>query len=73
MHGICTCTCTIVHVHAMQCHACMYRLYTEVKVSTRFIKLRAEGTRFEKSSRDCTEVYNAFLPCYSNAFHSQIQ
>ena len=46
----------------------MYRLYTEVKVPTRFIKPRAEGTRFDKSSRDRTEVYNALLPCYSNAF-----
>ena len=27
----------------------MYRLYTEVKVSTGFIKPRAEGTRFDKS------------------------
>ena len=26
-----------------------YRLYTEVKVSTGFIKPRAEGTRFDKS------------------------
>ena len=42
----------------------MYRLYTEVKVSTRFIKPRAEGTRFDKSSRDSTEVYNALLPWY---------
>ena len=50
----------------------MYRLYTEVKVSTRFIKPRAFGTRFDKSSRDRTEVYNALLPCYSNAFHLQI-
>ena len=42
-----------------------YRLYTEVKVSTRFIKPRAEGgTRFDKSSRDRTEVYNALQPCY---------
>ena len=29
----------------------MYRLYTEAKVSTKFIKPRAEGTRFDKSSR----------------------
>ena len=47
----------------------MYRLYTEVKVSTRFIKLRAEGTRFDKSSGDRAVVYNALLLCYSNAFH----
>ena len=47
----------------------MYRLYIEVKVSTRFIKPRAEGTRFDKCSRDRTEVYNALLPSYSNAFH----
>ena len=41
-----------------------YRLYTEVKVSTRFIKPRAFGPWFDKSSRDRTEVYNALLPCY---------
>ena len=59
---VCIYVCTCIYV-------CMYRLYTEVKVSTRFIKPRAEGTRFDKSSRDRTEVYNALLPCYSNAFH----
>ena len=41
---------------------CMYRLYTEVNVSTGFIKLRVEGTRFDKSSRNHTEVYNRLLP-----------
>ena len=49
----------------------MYRLYTQVKVSTRFIKPRAKGTRFDKSNREDTEVYNAILSCYSNAFHSK--
>ena len=38
----------------------MYRLYTEVKVSTGFIKPRAEGTRFDKSVetvlRSCARV-----------------
>ena len=51
----------------------MYRLYTKVKVSTRFIKSRAEGTGFDKCSRDHsihTKVYNTLLPCYSNTLHS---
>ena len=40
-----------------------YRLYTEVKVSTGFIKPRAFGPRFfDKSSRNRTEVYNRLLP-----------
>ena len=34
----------------------MYRFYIEVKVSTRFIKPRAEGTRFDKCSRDTVEI-----------------
>ena len=61
-------TCRIIDMvsHIEVLYMYMYRLYTEVKVSTRFIKTRAEGTRFDKSSRDRTEVYNTLLPCYSN-------
>ena len=73
---LCTCTftyrlCTFTCKNTCAC-TYTYRLYTKVKVSTRFIKPRAEGgTRFDKSSRDHTEVYNALLPCYSSAFHSR--
>ena len=37
----------------------MYRLYNEVKVSTEFIKLRAKGTRIDKSVE--TVTYNIFI------------
>ena len=41
---------------------CMYRLYTEVQVSTLFTQPRAEGPRLCKSRRDRTEVYNGLVP-----------
>ena len=48
----------------------MYRLYTEVKVSTGFIKPRAKGTRFDKSvetvPRCITVFYHATHTKYSN-------
>ena len=48
----------------------MYRLYTEVKVSTGFIKPRAEGTRFDKSvetvTRCITVFYHETRAIYSN-------
>jgi hypothetical protein len=40
----------------------MYRLYTEVQVSTLFTQPRAEGPRLCKSRRDRTEVYNRLVP-----------
>ena len=40
----------------------MYRLYTEVQVSTLFTQPRAEGPRLCKSRRDRTEVYNGLVP-----------
>ena len=40
----------------------MYRLYTEVQVSTLFTQPRAEGRRLCKSHRDRTEVYNGLVP-----------
>ena len=48
----------------------MYRLYTEVKVSTGFIKPRAEGKRFDKSVetilRCITVFYHETRAKYSN-------
>ena len=48
----------------------MFRLYTEVKVSTGFIKLRAEGTRFDESIetvlRCITVFYHETHAKYSN-------
>ena len=56
----------ILHVHVYN----KYRLYTEVKVSTGFIKPRAEGTRFDKSvetiPRCITVFYDEMHAKYSN-------
>ena len=54
-----------MHSRASDTRKYIYRLYTEVKVSTRFIKPRAEGKRYDKSSRDRTEVR-----CITHFFHS---
>ena len=48
----------------------MYRLYTEVKVATRFIEPRAVALGSINRVATFTSVYNILLPCHGNDFQT---